>query len=78
MKDELGYRVPDASIATAIAGRHSLTNMMYGKARKRNNGYPTWVWDREKRVHVLASDYWTVPVYLAYNGRVYTSSTRHL
>jgi hypothetical protein len=53
---------------------HSLTNMAYGQWRKSN--IPRWVWKQSNgdRVKVWAVTSWTCPVYLAYNGRVYTST----
>lgn len=61
-----------------IPGVYVGTNKMYGKSRKRTNHNGKRVWDGTKKEHVFATEYYTTPVYLAFDGRVFTSSIAHL
>jgi hypothetical protein len=78
-KNEFGeIEKVDPSNAPAIVGGHSLTNMMYGKPRKRKNPFLKPVWDARKREMVYVDEYWTTPVYLAKDGWVYTSTIQNV
>ena len=73
--DGRSYYKPET--APAISINHGGTYYGYGKTRKRKSEMGAWVYDDETRQYVYLHEYYTVPVYLVENGKVWQGTVRH-
>jgi hypothetical protein len=67
------YKTDNAPSITDMTG-HSLTNMFYGKWKRRSSTCGVWVDNLDKNRPEIAMDYYQCTVYLIQNGRVYKAS----
>lgn len=73
-KDEKKYYEPKDASAYPIA--YGGTNYGYGKWRKQNR--PSWQWDMNKQKEIWVDSYWTCPMYMVKDSKVYMATCKSL